>query len=1039
MGALWQTDSSKNVVPTERVDEAPLPEKPPRSRTTHGWGAFWLLLLIILIVLSLAAAKEMRTSKFQSREVSQFAASLTYDMQRGPSEAIRYPGAGPFDQRLGYSSLNEFLPRLIKRDYVVASQTRFSQKLMDYTDKGLFVPYAEKIQAGLSITDCRAAPLYQYKYPQQLYSSFAAIPPVVVNSLLFIENRFLLDPRQPQANPAVDWPRFGMAAWSQVAKLLHLPGQSAGGSTLATQLEKYRHSPDGLTVSGAEKIRQMISASVRAYQAGPQTLEARQNVVRDYLNSVPLSAVPGHGEVHGMAEGLRVWYGADFNKANERLASNATDPKSMSEKGLALREMLSLMIAQRRPSHYLTKGHVELAGLTDSHIRLLAQNGVLDAPLAAAALASKVIYRDWQTQPTLQPIETNKGISVARSRLGGLLNRPLYDLDRLDLSATSTLQGDLQTQATEYLKHLADPVFATQIGLMGERLLTPTSTTQVRYSFTLFELTPDGSRVRVQTDSTDQPFDINEGSKLELGSTAKMRVLTTYLQIIAELHEKYAEMTVPELKKVDVPDQDRLSRWAVDYLIQNTDRNLPAMLGAALDRKYSASPGEAFFTGGGLHTFVNFRKEDNGRLPTLRDALRESINLPFIRLMRDLVRYTTYSGPNSSAELLKDDRDPRRQEYLASFADREGTSFLLKFWKKYKNKDTQARLETFLDSMRPTPIRMAAVHRYLLPQASQESFNTFVRSHLKGAKLTEKLTEERLQRLYENYSPGAYDLPDQGFIAKVHPLDLWLMGYLLSNPDAKWSQIVKASHFERQEVYSWLFKSRHKGARDSRIRTMLEIEAFLDIHQRWQKVGYPFDHLVPSLATAIGSSGDRPAALAELIGTILNDGVRMPTLRIDSLHFAANTPYETKLINDPDVGKRVMPSEVATAMREALSQVVDAGTAKRVSGSFITPDGKPLAMGGKTGTGDNRIEAIGSGGRILSSKSINRTATFVFYIGDTHFGTLTAFVPGRTAEAFKFTSALPVQVLKGMAPILTPYLQPGTHTQCLPVEVARRG
>jgi membrane peptidoglycan carboxypeptidase len=130
-----------------------------------------------------------------------------------------------------------------------------------------------------------------------------------------------------------------------------------------------------------------------------------------------------------------------------------------------------------------------------------------------------------------------------------------------------------------------------------------------------------------------------------------------------------------------------------------------------------------------------------------------------------------------------------------------------------------------------------------------------------------------------------------------------------------------------------------------------------------------------------------------------------------------------------------MPSEVATAMREALSQVVDAGTAKRVAGSFKLPDGRPLAMGGKTGTGDNRIEAIGSGGRILSSKSLNRTATFVFYIGDTHFGTLTAFVPGRSAENFTFTSALPVQVLKGMAPILTPYLQPGTHTMCQPPEV----
>lgn len=1035
MGALWQTDSSKTVVPTERVDEAPIPEKPRRSRVKHGWKAFWLLILIIAIVVGLAASKEMRTSRFQSREISKFAQTLNYELKPGPSDAIHYPGAGPFDLRLGYSSLGEFLPRLLKRDFVVEAQTRFSPALMNYTDRGLFVPYAEKIQAGLSITDCRAAPLYQYHYPQQLYSSFASIPPVVVNSLLFIENRFLLDPRQPLANPAVDWPRFGMAAWSQVAKLLHVPGQSAGGSTLATQLEKYRHSPDGLTVNGAEKIRQMISATVRAYQAGPQTLEARQNIVRDYLNSVPLSAVPGHGEVHGMAEGLRVWYGSDFNQANEALTSTATDPQTMAAKGLALREMLSLMIAQRRPSHYLTKGRDELVDLTDSHIRLLAQNGVIDAPFAAAALASKVTYRDWATQPTIQPIETNKGISVARSRLAGMLNRPLYDLDRLDLSATSTLQGELQTQATEYLKKLADPAFASQIGLIGERLLTPTSTTQVRYSFTLFELTPDGSRVRVQTDSTDQPFDINEGSKLELGSTAKMRVLTTYLQIIAELHDKYAGMTIPELKKVDVPEQDHLSRWVVDYLIQNKDRSLQPMLGAALDRKYSASPGEAFFTGGGLHVFHNFRKEDNGRMPTLRDALRESINLPFIRLMRDLVRYTTYSGPNNSSELLKDDRDPRRQEYLASFADREGTSFLLKFWKKYKNKDTQARLETFLDSMRPTPIRMAAVHRYLLPHASQESFNTFVRSHLTGAKLTEKLTDERLIRLYDSYGPGSYDLPDQGFIAKVHPLDLWMMGYLLNHPDATFKDIVKASQFERQEVYSWLFKSKHKGARDGRIRTMLEIEAFLDIHQRWQKVGYPFDHLVPSLATAIGSSGDRPAALAELIGTILNDGVRMPTLRIDSLHFAAGTPYETKLINDPVVGKRVMPSEVATAMREALSQVVDAGTAKRVAGSFKLPDGRPLAMGGKTGTGDNRIEAIGSGGRILSSKSLNRTATFVFYIGDTHFGTLTAFVPGRSAENFTFTSALPVQVLKGMAPILTPYLQPGTHTMCQPTEV----
>jgi len=1032
MGVLWQTEPDKTATPAGSPDPSPLPDSP---RQRHlWWRLFWLLVVITVAALAYAMYAEMRTSRLQAREFSRWAASLTYELQPGPSEAIVYPGEGPFDKRLGYSALGDFIPRLLKRNYVVERQTHFSPALMRYAGHDLFVPYQEKPQAGLVITDCRGDPLYLYRYPQQLYTEFAQIPPVMVNSLLFVENRGLLDSPEPLLNPAVDWPRFAKAAWSQVAKMFALPGQSAGGSTLATQLEKYRHSPDGLTGSGPEKIRQMISASVRAYQDGPQTLEARQRVVRDYLNSVPLSAVPGHGEVHGMAEGLRVWYGADFEQVNRALASTTTDPASEAARGLALRQVLSLMIAQRRPSYFLNKGHDDLAELTDSHIRLLAANGIVDPTLATAALASQVMYRDWVQEPTWQPNESNKGISVARNRLSSMLDRPLYDLDRLDLSATTTLHADLQKQASDYLRHLADPAFAQQIGLIGERLLTSASTREVSYSFTLFERTADGSRVRVQTDNTDQPFDINEGSKLELGSTAKMRVLTTYLEIIHELHERYAGQTPAQLRQVKIEEADRLSRWVLDYMIQNPGVDARALLGAALERKYSASPAESFFTGGGIHTFGNFRREDNGRIPTLKEALQESINLPFIRLMRDLVRYSTYSAPSNSGQLLRDDDDPRRQEYLARFADREGTEFLQRFWKKYQRKTTEQRLETFLDGMRPTPQRLAAVHRYLYPNAPQAQFDRFVREHSKS----DNVTDKRLNEMYTGYGPGRYNLPDQGYIARVHPLDLWLLGYLLNHPDARFGEAGAASRFERQEVYSWLFNSRHKRARDNRIRTMLEIEAFTDIHQRWQRVGYPFDHLVPSLATAIGSSGDRPAALAELIGIIQNDGIKLPTVRIDTLHFAADTPYDTRVISDPDRGKRVLPAEVAAAMREALSQVVDAGTARRVSGSFKTDDGTALVMGGKTGTGDNRISSFGAGGRVISSKAINRTATFVFFIGENHFGTLTAFVPGKAAEGFRFTSALPVQVLKGMAPILTPYLQPGAHTQCsAPLQAAR--
>ncbi|TFZ33364.1 hypothetical protein EWW49_31880, partial [Pseudomonas syringae] len=77
----------------------------------------------------------------------------------------------------------------------------------------------------------------------------------------------------------------------------------------------------------------------------------------------------------------------------------------------------------------------------------------------------------------------------------------------------------------------------------------------------------------------------------------------------------------------------------------------------------------------------------------------------------------------------------------------------------------------------------------------------------------------------------------------------------------------------------------------------------------------------------------------------------------------------------------------------------------------------------------NRTAGAGAGGPILRPGAMSRRATFVVCSGDNHCGALTAVVPGRAAEGFRFTSGLPVQVLKGMAPILTPYLE--NHGQAL--------
>ncbi|BAL26647.1 transglycosylase domain-containing protein [Azoarcus sp. KH32C] len=971
-----------------------------------------------IIVGGVAGYYESRTSWLEAREVSRYARKLDYQLQTGPSDAIRFPEHGPFDQRLGYTLLPGFVERLLARDFAVASQVRFSNKLYDYAGRGYFPPYHEKTRSGLEVHGAQGEMLYESHYPIRSYLTFEQIPPRVVQSLLFIENRDLLATDRPNMNPAVDWARFGRAVFGQVAKVVDEDLNSPGGSTLATQIEKYRHSPDGVTHSPREKIRQMVSATVRAYHDGPETFPIRQRLVLDYLNTVPLSAAPVYGEVHGLGDGLWVWFGANFDHVNQLLSAPDASGEALADQGLALRQVLALMIAHRRPSYYLGRGREDLVKLADAHLRLLAESGVITPALRDAALRRELKFRDAAVEPARVPVDADKGAILIRTRLAGMLDVSLYDLDRLDLRATSTLDRNLQQTVTKYLDRLAEPDFGTKAGIIGDKLLTPTQLDKVYYSFTLFERTERGNRVRVQTDTTDQPLDINEGSKLELGSTAKLRVLSTYLEIVAELHQRFSDKTVQELRATPVDRHDVLTRWALDYLIAANDRSLPSMLNAALERHYSASPGEAFFTGGGLHTFNNFRKEDNGRSPTVREALQASINLPFVRLMRDIVRHTMYQVPGSTAKLLEDDSDPRREEYLAKFADREGQVFMRRFWRKYQGQTPDEIREEFMQGLRPTVDRLAAAYRYLNPDADLQAFTAFIAARLPEA----DLGHGRAAALYKRYAPGTFDLPDQGYIARVHPLELWLAAYLARKPDATFAEAVQASKAERQAVYRWLFRSRFKSAQDSRIYTILEVEAFLDIHRRWVRFGYPFNTLVPSLATALGSSGDRPAALAELMGIIVNDGVRLPTSRIDRLHFAAGTPYETELVRKPGEGERVMRSEVASALKEALSEVVEGGTARRLAGAFVGADGKPMAVGGKTGTGDNRVIVSGAHGGVRGGYSLNRTATFVFYLGPRYFGTLTAYVIGKDAAAFHFTSGLPVQILKSMAPTLLPLL-----------------
>jgi membrane peptidoglycan carboxypeptidase len=996
----------------------------PRQRRHWPWGR--ILLGILGVALGALGAKaylflrdELPSSALQARYLSELGSQISFAVEPGPSPLIRYPRTGPYDLRLGYVGLPGFLQRLRTLGFTITAQARISPMLAQVVDRGFFPMYHEKMQAGLRLFDQAGTVVYSPTVPTHVYSTFDDIPPVVLQTLLFIENRELFDERYPQRNPAVEWDRFGLAAVQTLLRVLPFHITKSGGSTLATQLEKFRHSPEGRTGSVVEKFRQMGSASIRAYLDGPNTLPARREIALAYLNSVPLGAITGYGEVHSLGDGLWAWYGVEFALMNRLLradALTATGPVS-AEQATAYRQVLCLLIAQRRPAWYLGEGYAALQTLANGYLRLMAAQGVIPDALRDAALDVPISLRSAGLPAETGTFASHKTTSTIRARLAQELGvASLYDLDRLDVTVTSTLDTATQQAVTEALQKLSQPEYARAAGLYGEHLLSgKEDLSRVIYSFTLYEHRPQGNLLRVNTDNYTQPLDINDGIRLDLGSTAKLRTLVHYLALIAEIYERYAGQSPQELRALTLDRRDYLSRWVIERLQVPPQPNLAALLDAALERRYSASPGESFFTGGGVHTFANFNDEDDSKIMSVRQALRHSVNLVYIRMMRDIVYHYLYR-PGAIASQLEASDSPQRRAYLERFADHEGQVFLRRFYARYRGKSPQEALEILTRNAEEYPARLATIYRSVYPQHNLVTFTDYIRAHLE----TPRLSETQIAELYSTYASERFDLHDRGYIAHLHPLELWLVNYLVHHPQAKLQQVMDASTNERQDVYRWLFKSGRKYAQNKRIQSLLELEAFSEVHQFWKRLGYPFETLTPSYASAIGAAGDRPAALATLMGILLNDGVLYPSMRFDSFHFAAGTPYETQLALPPGQGTRLLPSEVAAAARSALIDVVEQGTARRLKGVYQRPDRQPLQVGGKTGTGDHRYESYGARGRVIGSRVVSRAATFVFFLGDRFFGVVTAYVTGPEAARYQFTSALPVQVLKSLAPILTP-------------------
>ena len=245
-----------------------------------------------------------------------------------------------------------------------------------------------------------------------------------------------------------------------------MPLATEGGSTLATQIEKLRHSPGGRTSSPLDKLRQVTAASLKAYRSGPDTRAYRRDIVVDYLNSMPLAALPDRGEVRGLGEGLQAWFGLDFADVQRSLL----DRGDLGAEGRRVQGCARPALRRARADATPGAGS-RRARAAAQRLHTAARRGGCAEPRARGTRGDRHRcdsgHHSRADGP--DPRAEQKAVAAVRTELLDLLSMPgLYDLDRLDVEVDSTIDVPLQSAVRRLLTDLRDPAFIAQPRAHGQ-------------------------------------------------------------------------------------------------------------------------------------------------------------------------------------------------------------------------------------------------------------------------------------------------------------------------------------------------------------------------------------------------------------------------------------------------------------------------------------------------------------------------------------------------------------------------------------------
>lgn len=1072
----------------------------PSSLQMNPWLYRSLLAGSSLAVISAVVYYEVTRYHAQSLYFTlQAQGKISTEMVTTPPLAI-----GPYAQRTDYAHIPERVAAVKNKGWSVSDQN--PHPVNTTLGVQLYPAYKKKTQHGLLIQDGFNHPFYSQSYPKNVIGPDIRIADIITKTLCFLEDRQLCEtPLSEKENPAINGPRIGNAV---LQKLHIMPGHS-GASPLIVQNVKFDNSPKGATIdpvtgksSVVEKFRQFATASRDIYtpEMGSEgsfllttnTQTARSRIMRDYLNGAPFPATAA-GEHHGFADALKAWFGSDIAESNRLLSQvsvNSSDTE-LAQAARAYSEIFLLELSLKMGSYYMLKpeGFAQLLQRKQLLTPLLRQAGVIPFDRYADAInAVQFDFRDLRQTSAKKPAKTkkprNKAADALRVEVARVLDYPhgMHELDKADLTVTTTLNQRADQEASKILHSLYDPEVAKAAGIIGKKRADAKLLEDIVYSAVLYRAGKDFNDKILQVDTNPGWLDVSQGTKLQLGSSTKPLFLEAVLRgCIYEAHQKYKNATPAELAGELAKKRGPFTKFVLTHLsAANTDKSVTGTLNAFMQTKYSASPYQSFFTDGGLQTYKNYRPEENGLRPTLQQALANSTNLPFIHLVANLVKEIQIENMKAEDAIYTDMDHPKRSTYLTRNVHNEGKKHLARYWNRFKGKSPDEIAAMMATGPRKkgltgkrTPASLAIIYRKIFPDASQTEFETFIRAH--ANKVSDKTD---FTALYEQYSPRRFSvdrrkdylsLMDQGYVARLNELSLVVAAYQSQSPANKliaekqralsepvhsearreeliadieslklkrwdrnaWNDMISQTEAERLAAAEWLINPRKMKpgiirAQKKAIGIEMEREAFSNyIHPLMTEMGYAFSSENFSLGAVLGSISNTQAGLSEFAGNIVNGGLNKPVRTITQMEYAVGIPTFNRVMTPPvKPARQVTPPEVARVMQESLRHVAEYGTLRSIRYALEeSPNAGRFIITGKTGTGRNVVYNQGRGGSKTVAESKSLTSTIMITIIDTktnekYFGSVLAYVEGQKSAKHHFSSELAKAVFINLAPVI---------------------